>query len=129
MQPVMRHAFFDGPVYVAGHRSTARAVWPQPGDGLSPEAQRTGLYDFILFGRTADGRRVDARVIGDRHPGYGSTSKMPGEAGAYLAFDLPKAEHPGGFWTPATLMGEMLRRRLVVVRGDALNPCAQIRPQ
>ena len=38
---------------------------------------------------------------------------MLGEAGACLAFDLPKADHPGGFWTPATLMGGKLRSRLI----------------
>ncbi|MBC9250937.1 saccharopine dehydrogenase [Pseudomonas alcaligenes] len=86
---------------------------PKPGDGPSPEAQRAGFYDFIFFGRTADDRRLDVRVTGDRDPGYGSTSKMLGEAGVCLAFDLPKADHPGGFWTPATLMGGKLRHRLV----------------
>lgn len=86
---------------------------PKPGDGPSSEAQRAGFYDFIFFGRTADGQRVDVRVTGDRDPGYGSTSKMLGEAGACLALDLPKADHPGGFWTPATLMGGKLRSRLI----------------
>ena len=106
-------SLFDAAVEWPPTRYLVELFGPKPGDGPSPEAQRAGFYDFIFFGRTADGRRIDVRVTGDRDPGYGSTSKMLGEAGACLAFDLPKADHPGGFWTPATLMGGKLRSRLI----------------
>lgn len=33
---------------------------------------------------------------------------MLAQAAAFLARDLPKAEKPGGFWTPATLFGDRL---------------------
>ena len=43
-------------------------------------------------------------------PGYGSTGKMLGEAVVCLAKDM--ANKPGGFWTPASLMGGKLMSRL-----------------
>ena len=55
-------------------------------------------------------------MVGAGDPGYGSTSKILGQAGAYLAFDVPRAEKPGGFWTPATIFGSRLIERL---RSDA----------
>jgi short subunit dehydrogenase-like uncharacterized protein len=89
-----------------------RFVLPKPGEGPSPEAQRRGFFDLRFFGRTDDGRTLRTKVTGDRDPGYGSTAKMLGEAAACLAFDLPPAELPGGFWTPATAFGERLLPRL-----------------
>ena len=35
------------------------------------------------------------------------------QAAACLALDLPKAALPGGFWTPATALGDALVQRLV----------------
>jgi saccharopine dehydrogenase (NAD+, L-glutamate forming) len=52
------------------------------------------------------------RVTGDRDPGYGSTAKILGEAAVCLAQDIARADLPGGFWTPATAMGNDLRERL-----------------
>jgi short subunit dehydrogenase-like uncharacterized protein len=89
-----------------------RFVLPAPGEGPSPQAQRAGFYDLRFFGTTADGRKLRAKVAGDRDPGYGSTSKMLGEAGACLALDVPKPERAGGFWTPATALGDRLLERL-----------------
>jgi saccharopine dehydrogenase (NAD+, L-glutamate forming) len=37
---------------------------------------------------------------------------MLGEAAVLLARDLPRSEVPGGFWTPATALGDALRSRL-----------------
>lgn len=87
-------------------------VVPKPGEGPSPQAQEKGFYDFRFFGRTASGHTVKVKVTGDRDPGYGSTAKMLGEAAACLALDLPKDTLAGGFWTPATAMGDHLVRRL-----------------
>jgi short subunit dehydrogenase-like uncharacterized protein len=89
-----------------------RFVLPKPGEGPSPEAQRRGFFDLRFFGRTDDGRTLSVKVTGDRDPGYGSTAKMLGEAAACLAFDLPAADKPGGFWTPASAFGERLLPRL-----------------
>jgi len=89
-----------------------RFVLPGPGTGPSPQAQRKGFFDLRFLGRTADGRTLRTRVTGDRDPGYGSTGKMLGEAGACLAMDVGKADLAGGFWTPATSMGQLLLARL-----------------
>lgn len=85
-------------------------VLPKPGEGPSPAEQESGHYDLRFHGENADGQRLVARVTGDRDPGYGSTGKMLGEAVTCLALDVPDA--PGGFWTPATLLGDALRQRL-----------------
>lgn len=88
-----------------------RFVVPKPGEGPSPEAQESGYFDLRLFGTTATGETIATRVTGDRDPGYGSTGKMLGEAVVCLAQDIP-ADAEGGFWTPATLMGDQLLARL-----------------
>jgi short subunit dehydrogenase-like uncharacterized protein len=89
-----------------------RFVLPKPGEGPSPEAQRTGFFDLRFLGTTADGRQMRTKVTGDRDPGYGSTGKMLGQAAACLALDVGKGATPGGFWTPATIFGDRLIQRL-----------------
>jgi len=89
---------------------------PGPGEGPSPEDQRNGFFDIRIFGRT-EGHTLQVKVTGDRDPGYGSTGKMLGQAGACLALDTPKANTPGGFWTPATIFGDRLIERLTRYSG------------
>ena len=89
-----------------------RFVLPAPGEGPSAEAQRNGFFDLRFLGRTGDGRKLGAKVTGDRDPGYGSTAKMLGQAGACLALDFADSRRPGGFWTPATMFGDRLIERL-----------------
>ena len=84
-----------------------RFVLPASGDGPSPEAQKKGFFDLRFLGKTADGRAIRTKVVGDADPGYLSTSKMLGQAAACLAA-LDKPETRGGFWTPATLFGDTL---------------------
>ncbi|APE26876.1 saccharopine dehydrogenase family protein [Aurantiacibacter gangjinensis] len=84
---------------------------PKPGEGPSPEEQRNGMFDMLFIGTTDSGKEVRCRVTGDRDPGYGSTAKMLAQAAACLAQDVPD-EIPGGFWTPATLLGDKLVQRL-----------------
>jgi short subunit dehydrogenase-like uncharacterized protein len=48
-------------------------------------------------------------------PGYGSTSKMLGEAAVCLAKDEAQVE--GGFWTPSSALGSCLLDRLVAKAG------------
>lgn len=86
-----------------------RFVLPKPGEGPSPNAQEKGFYDIRFFGETDKGEKLAAKVVGDRDPGYGSTSKMLGEAAICLA---ERSETEGGFWTPATLLGDALVTRL-----------------
>jgi short subunit dehydrogenase-like uncharacterized protein len=86
-------------------------VLPKPGEGPSEKAQLAGSFDLVFLGSTAKGDTMGCRVTGDRDPGYGSTAKMLSQAAACLAKDVP-AEVAGGFWTPATIMGDVLIERL-----------------
>lgn len=86
-------------------------VLPKPGEGPSEKAQLEGGFDLLFMGETNAGEVMQARVTGDRDPGYGSTAKMLAQAAACLAHDIPDTT-PGGFWTPATLMGDALIDRL-----------------
>jgi len=90
---------------------------PQPGEGPSPAAQEKGFYDMRFFGRTDSGQTLRVKVTGDRDPGYGSTAKMLGQAGACLVQDIAKSDCPGGFWTPATIFGQRLIPRLQAKSG------------
>lgn len=90
----------------------ARFVVPKPGEGPTPEQQAKGFYDIRFIGQTKTGETLTAKVTGDRDPGYGSTSKILGEAAVCLALDISKADKKGGFWTPSTLMGDKLIARL-----------------
>ncbi|PPE73571.1 saccharopine dehydrogenase [Solimonas fluminis] len=98
-------------------RLLEKYVVPQPGEGPTPEQQEKGRFDHRVFGETASGRKLVVKVTGDRDPGYGSTGKMLGEAGACLALDKPKDQLAGGFWTPATALGDALVQRLVAHAG------------
>jgi short subunit dehydrogenase-like uncharacterized protein len=86
-------------------------VLPKPGEGPSEQQQLKGEYDLVFLGTTPNGDRLRCRVTGDRDPGYGSTAKMLAQAAACLAKDVP-ANTVGGFWTPATIMGDQLIKRL-----------------
>jgi len=94
-----------------------RFVLPKPGEGPSLEAQRNGSFDLRFLGTTADGRQVRTRVTGDHDPGYGSTGRMLGQAAACLARDVDKGATRGGFWTPATILGDRLIQRLTAYSG------------
>lgn len=88
---------------------------PKPGEGPSPAEQLSGGFDLVFLGTTSNGQKIRCRVTGDRDPGYGSTAKMLGQAAACLAQDVPE-DIAGGFWTPASLLGDKLVARL---RADA----------
>ncbi|MGC8118948.1 saccharopine dehydrogenase family protein [Marinobacter sp. VGCF2001] len=84
---------------------------PKPGEGPTPEEQENGFYDIRFVGKTPDGKTMITKVTGDRDPGYGSTSKMLGEAGLCLAFDVDESVK-GGFWTPSSALDGKLLERL-----------------
>ncbi|MDG0969577.1 MAG: saccharopine dehydrogenase NADP-binding domain-containing protein [Porticoccaceae bacterium] len=89
-----------------------RFVLPKPGEGPSPEAQLAGYFDINLLGKTLDSQQLQVKVTGDRDPGYGCTAKMLAQASLCLAFDISQEQRGGGFWTPATAMGDQLIDRL-----------------
>lgn len=89
-----------------------RFVLPKPGDGPSPAAQEAGGFDLALQGRTALGDEIVTRVTGDRDPGYGATARMLAES-AHTLLETDRSVTPGGFWTPATALGDELVAALV----------------
>jgi short subunit dehydrogenase-like uncharacterized protein len=92
-------------------RAIARFL-PQPGEGPSKEVRESGYFDLRLFAEHPHdkGKSLYAKVTGDRDPGYGSTAKMLAESAVCLALDPPGTG--GGFWTPASGLGDALLRRL-----------------
>ena len=92
-------------------------VLPAPGEGPSPEEQKNGFYDIRFHGKTAAGEEIRTKVTGDRDPGYGSTAKMISEAALCLGVDTPASVVGGGFWTPATALGDKLIERLEAKAG------------
>ena len=88
----------------AGAARARRGSGPRgPGEGL--------LRHAVLRGRPHRRRTIITKVTGDRDPGYGSTAKMLGEARSRCS--MSRSDVDGGFWTPATAMGDELDRRLV----------------
>jgi short subunit dehydrogenase-like uncharacterized protein len=84
-----------------------RFVLPAPGQGPSLRSQAEGFYDLRFLGIFDDARTIGAKITGDADPGYGSTSKMLGQVAACLAHG-GRDNKKGGFWTPATLLGDPL---------------------
>jgi short subunit dehydrogenase-like uncharacterized protein len=91
--------------------------FPAPGEGPSKDEREAGFWNFTVVGIMRDGSRVQARVKGDRDPGYGSTSKMLGESAVCLALDSEKTPNQGGVLTPSTAMGDALLERLQAKAG------------
>ncbi|MHA7680076.1 saccharopine dehydrogenase family protein [Cupriavidus sp. PET2-C1] len=109
-------AFMVGAVISPIRGVMERFLLPKPGEGPSPAAQLAGRYDLRFLGRTEGGHALRVKVTGDRDPGYGSTSKILGQAAASLALDHVKngikIGRGGGFWTPATIFDERFIDRL-----------------
>ena len=112
--------FFAGPGDTGRQRAEIMAAMagamsdqdgPEPGEGPSSEQRETGGYELLVIGSHANGGEIRARVTGDRDPGAGSTSKIIAEAALCLIEDCPGT--PGGIWTPAAALGEMLIPRLI----------------
>ncbi len=86
---------------------------PAPGEGPSRKQQADGYWDLRFWAAPPAGSAkppIRAKLLGDRDPGYGSTSKMLAESAVCLAKDeLPAS---GGFHTPASAMGDLLVERL-----------------
>lgn len=93
-------------------RRLLQKVLPAPGEGPSPAAVEKGYFEMHAYGRTAQGDVLKVVIRGERDPGYGATSRMLAEAVMSLALDRDKSSVGGGFWTPATAMGQKLLDRL-----------------
>lgn len=93
----------------------------KPGQGPSKHIQETGYFKLQILGKHPNDPALNLKlsIRGDRDPGYGSTSKMLGEAAVSLALD-PSASG-GGCLTPAAAMGDALLRRLPANAGVSFS--------
>ena len=93
-------------------RSILKSFLPKPGEGPSEEIMENGYFEIELLGIHPTDRSKDMRVWihGDKDPGYKSTAKMISESALSLAQDDLNVD--GGFWTPASAMGDNLIDRL-----------------
>jgi short subunit dehydrogenase-like uncharacterized protein len=107
-------AFFAAASVGPARNLLNRMVLPQPGEGPSREQREAGSFELIVVGKHPQDRVLDirARVTGDRDPGYGATSRMIGESAVCLAKDGDRMQVEGGFWTPASCLGDFLLKRL-----------------
>ena len=95
-------------------RDRLRRKLPQPGEGMSRVERESGSYSLVFIARhpVDTQKNVRAEISGKRDMGYGSSSRMIGEAAVCLALDESSRSVPGGFWTPASCLGEHLIERL-----------------
>jgi len=93
-------------------RKLAQRFLPKPGEGPTREQREAGYYEVFFRGIDPADRSRDTliKVSGDMDPGYGSTSRMLGEAAVCLAKD--ELAVGGGFWTPASALGGKYLERL-----------------
>ena len=98
-------------------RKIIKRLIPKPGEGPSEQDQEQGFFEIELKAKHPDDEDLDLRAIvkGDRDPGYGSTAKMIVESALALAHDDIKKG--GGFWTPASVIGDQLLQRLPLHAG------------
>ena len=89
-----------------------KLVLPKSGQGPSQRVRERGFFKRILIGKFDDGSVIQARIKGVGDPGTESTSRMLVESAVCLAQDSDRIAVGGGFWTPASAMGELLLSRL-----------------
>jgi len=102
----------------------SKYVLPSPGEGPTPKQQREGFFKIILRGTTPAGEVVRVGVNGDRDPGYGCTARMLTEAALTLG-SVSRVDTAGGFWTPATAMGDPLIKALEANAGMTFTDLTQ----
>ncbi len=98
-------------------RRIIKRLIPKPGEGPSEQDQERGFFEIELKAKHPDDESLDLHAIvkGDKDPGYGSTAKMIVESALALAHDDIKKS--GGFWTPASVIGDQLLHRLPLHAG------------
>ena len=87
-------------------------VLPDPGEGPNEHQRNTGFYNLRFYAKMRDGSMHEAKVTGDKDPGYGSTSKMLAEAAVCLAKDKEVCPKVAGLLTPAIALGDVYVDRL-----------------
>jgi short subunit dehydrogenase-like uncharacterized protein len=98
-------------------RRLAQRFLPKPGEGPTREQREAGYYEVFFRGIDPGDRSRDTtiKVSGNLDPGYGSTSRMLGEAAVCLARD--ELTVGGGFWTPASALDGKYLERLTTKAG------------
>ena len=93
-------------------RSLLQKVLPKPGEGPTEDAINSGYFHIEMLGKhpSDPSKNMRVEVKGNKDPGYGSTAKMIAESALALAQDSLTVG--GGFWTPASALGDSLLRRL-----------------
>lgn len=81
----------------------------KPGDGPTKESRESGSYDILFCGNIDEKNVLNASVVGDMDPGYGSTSKMMAETAICI---FKNTTLKGGIYTPAAALGLELIDRL-----------------
>ncbi|MFN3225673.1 MAG: saccharopine dehydrogenase family protein [Hyphomicrobiales bacterium] len=97
----------------ATRRMLERRVLPKSGEGPSREVRESGSHEIMQVGEMPDGTILKARITGQGDPGVRSTTLMLTEAALCLRQDEARITIGGGFWTPASAMGPLLRARIV----------------
>jgi len=113
----MRYALFGRGFLIlmaipATRRLLKRHVLPKPGEGPPAEVRETGYYELIQVGEMPDGTILKACITGQGDPAVESTTRMLVEAALCLAEDADRIKVGGGFWTPASALGPLLRDRI-----------------
>jgi len=83
---------------------------PAQGNGPNVDPSNPGFYHIQFNAQSENGDQLVTKLLGDGDPGYGSTSKMLAESAVCLALD-PLTTN-GGFWTPASALGDAYLKRL-----------------
>ncbi len=104
--------FATAMVFKPSRELLSKHVLPKSGSGPSKSDQENGYFDIRFFGETSKKETITTKVTGDKDPGYGGTSGMLAQSALCLAQDIAKEKVAGGFWTPASAMGDKLLDRL-----------------
>ncbi len=106
-------------------RAIGQALMPAPGSGPSQASMDAGSFRCELIGTSVGGHIVRGRIAGQGDPGNRATTVFVCEAALALATEpaaaLPGGASAGGVLTPASGLGPVLARRLVVA-GMTLAP-------
>ena len=111
--PVTALAFTAGLGALAGGlafaptRKLLDRVLPDPGEGPSEKARRTGFFRMEIH---SAGHKATVAAKGD--PGYAATAVMMGESALTLVLERPRLPPHTGVLTPATALGVPLIERL-----------------
>lgn len=89
-----------------------QALGPKAGEGPSEQARESGFFHARFYAYSGQELLAQTEMSYPGDPGNKATVLMACESALCLV-DAPEPPVPGGFWTPSTALGELLRTRLV----------------